>query len=273
MKLNPYIITSLIGHLLILGILAVFYPKEEAAFPFFDVDIVDELQVIPRALPKPLPKTEVPHPEKKRLPKIKSITPPDKTLSPTDIYGEGTKKEGGGDAKKSEEAGRPEGLTNSDSLSPEASLDKKGTTAPPLTKKETPKPKGFLFDKETIEKFAKKTPSSEKEKGLTFDEAEFKHRGYLRMLKEKIESIWKYPPEAARRGITGDLYIRFSIKKDGGIADVELIRTSGHKDLDEAAIKALKNGAPYWPLPDDWDKDEFTITGHFIYLPGSYYVM
>ena len=137
------------------------------------------------------------------------------------------------------------------------------------------KPKSFLFDKETIEKYAQKKTEEAKgeKKGLTFDAPELQHRGYMKKLKEKIESIWKYPEEAARRGMSGDLYIKFSIHKDGGLGEIELIRTSGYSDFDKAAIKALKDAAPYWPLPDDMKEGELSITGHFIYVFGTPYVM
>lgn len=131
-------------------------------------------------------------------------------------------------------------------------------------------PRAFLFDRETIEKFAKEAPQK---KNLTFSAPEFQHRGYMRLLKEKIEDIWKYPQTAARQGVTGDLYIKFTIKKDGKLGEVELIRTSGHKDLDEAAIKAIKDAEPYWPLPYDWNKDALEVTGHFIYFHGGGYIM
>jgi protein TonB len=50
-----------------------------------------------------------------------------------------------------------------------------------------------------------------------------------------------------------------------------LVRTSGYKDLDDAAIKALRDAEPYWPLPDDIREQSLTITGHFIYsLYGQY---
>ncbi len=132
-------------------------------------------------------------------------------------------------------------------------------------------PPSALFDRNTIEKFAKKDLHADK--GLTFDTSEFRNRGYMRMLKEKIESTWHYPKEAARLGLSGDLYIKFTIKKDGKLGDVELIRTSGYKDLDDAAIKALKDAQPYWPLPADWGKDDLEIKGYFIYIYGSTYIM
>ncbi|MBA4348820.1 MAG: energy transducer TonB, partial [Thermodesulfovibrio sp.] len=110
------------------------------------------------------------------------------------------------------------------------------------------------------------------ESTITFDTEEFKYYGYLQRLKEKIEGLWKYPHDAAERGIYGDLYIKFTIKKNGKLGAVELVRTSGHKSLDDAAIKALKDAEPYWPLPDELDKEGLTITGHFIYSIYGIYI-
>lgn len=151
----------------------------------------------------------------------------------------------------------------------------KGGILPEGEKGLSQKPKSFLFDKETIEKYAQKKTEEAKgeKKGLTFDAPELQHRGYMKKLKEKIESIWKYPEEAVRRGMSGDLYIKFSIHKDGSLGEIELIRTSGYSDFDKAAIKALKDAAPYWPLPDDVKEGELSITGHFIYIFGTPYVM
>jgi protein TonB len=94
----------------------------------------------------------------------------------------------------------------------------------------------------------------------------------MQRLKEKIESAWKYPLDAAARREYGDLYIQFTIKKKGKIGAVELIETSGHPSLDTAAIKALRDADPYWPLPNAMGKESLTITGHFVYLNGAYYI-
>lgn len=134
-----------------------------------------------------------------------------------------------------------------------------------------PDPLAKLFDKDIIKEQAKKAPL-EKTPEITFDTKDFKYQGYMNRLKEKIESIWQYPLSAAQRGIYGDLYIRFSIKRDGSLGKIELIRTSGYRELDDAAMKALLDGAPYWPLPSEWGLDEFIIEGHFIYTLYGYYI-
>ncbi len=147
--------------------------------------------------------------------------------------------------------------------------------SPPAVTQGTGFPSGIkrenLFDKDVIKKFVEKEKVQKEESTVTFDAKEFKYYGYMERLKEKIEGIWRYPSDAALRGIYGDLYISFTIKKDGSLGSVELLRTSGHRSLDEAAMRALKDAAPYWPLPEEWGRDGFTITGHFIYsLYGTY---
>jgi protein TonB len=133
-----------------------------------------------------------------------------------------------------------------------------------------------LFDRGVTEDIARKdTEGTKPEEGgkdspITMDTKNYLYRGYLSMLRQKIESIWVYPPEAAAKGIYGDLQIQFTIRKDGTLGAVELVRTSGYQMLDAAAIKALKDGAPYWPLPDSWGKREYTIRGHFVYNMYGY---
>jgi periplasmic protein TonB len=133
-----------------------------------------------------------------------------------------------------------------------------------------------LFDKSIIGDMAKreveKKEKEQKDTTFTFDAREYKFLLYNRRLKERIESIWVYPPDAAAQGIYGDLILRFTIKKDGKIGAVELVRTSGHKNLDDSAMRALRDGSPFWPLPDEWGMDSYTIEGHFVYTIYGYYL-
>ncbi|HYA26376.1 MAG TPA: energy transducer TonB, partial [Thermodesulfovibrionales bacterium] len=61
-------------------------------------------------------------------------------------------------------------------------------------------------------------------------------------------------------------------KKDGRLGDVEIMRGSGHPDLDKAAMQALKDGELYWPLPVEWGKDELIVHGHFVYTNYGAYI-
>lgn len=135
--------------------------------------------------------------------------------------------------------------------------------------------KDELFDKDVINQQIAKSagPHLPSPKDIiSFSTKEFRYIGYLERLKDKIEGIWVYPRAAAEKGIYGDLVIRFTIKRDGSLADVQVMRTSGHSILDEAAVKALKDSQPYWPLPKEWKEDTFTIDGHFVYSLSGYFI-
>lgn len=257
---------------MLLGVLATVDTQNEAISPVISVDIVDPVKIEPPAITK---KKEALPPPEQPVPDITRRRPPEEKLPPDSLFG-GVKEpapETSEDSEKSRESEKPEdevSYTEKEDTMSSASSDK---TGPAISEKEglSSDPGLYLFDRKTIEKIARK--SEPPGTGLTFDTSEFKNRGYMRMLKEKIENIWKYPEEAARLGISGDLYIKFSINRDGKLDKIELLRTSGYRYLDEAAMKALKDAEPYWPLPDDWDKDVLEIKGHFIYIFGRTFVM
>jgi len=227
-------------------------------FPVFNVDIVGPLET-----EKPQPKISPP-PDIARKPLVRKAAPRPflEKLPPDAMHDdEGVPSSRAEDAHISS---KPEGDDRNLKGKPEGT----GVTGDNGT---APSPPLSLFDRDTIEKYARKEPPPGK--GLTFDTSEFRHRGYMRLLKEKIEGVWQYPKNAASLGLSGDLYMKFTIKKDGTVSEVELLRTSGYKELDEAAMKAVRDAGPYWPLPGDWEKDVLEVKGHFIYLYGGAYVM
>lgn len=75
---------------------------------------------------------------------------------------------------------------------------------------------------------------------------------YLNSWRRKIESIGNlnYPQEASRRNIYGSLRLMVAIRPDGSLKEVELLESSGHQVLDEAAIRIVKLAAPFAPFPD-----------------------
>lgn len=177
------------------------------------------------------------------------------------------------------------GLTSPQPLSPSASPSQgvdggsnisspemQGTTRKPVLP--MPSTREKLFDRGIIGDMAKREIKKEEkeDRSFSFDVKEMRYLAYLRRLKERIESIWTYPRNAAEKGIYGDLIIKFTIKKNGKLGAVELVRTSGYRNLDDAALRALKDAEPFWPLPDEWGMEAYTIEGHFVYTIYGYYV-
>ena len=76
---------------------------------------------------------------------------------------------------------------------------------------------------------------------------------YLNSWRRKIENIGNlnYPSEARKRKLYGSLRLLVAIAPDGSLAKVELLESSGHKTLDDAAIRIVRLASPFAPFPDE----------------------
>lgn len=250
-KFKYFIILSLILHLFLLVVFRLNFQKKVEEFRPTYVRIV-ELPFLGNFPEREAETNPIAKSKSKGI--LDSIMPSLQNLS-----------EKSGENKRSEGSGSEKSGAQNPSVTP----------APPLR---SPSEKGIrglplLTDKD-LDKFAKfEDPYlKKKEKSITLDTDEFKYLSYLERLKSRIEFIWKYPEMARLNHLSGELYIRFTILKNGRLGDAQLLRSSGYKVLDDAALQALKNSDPFWPLPENWDLENLTITGHFIYYLGGIYL-
>jgi periplasmic protein TonB len=102
---------------------------------------------------------------------------------------------------------------------------------------------------------------------VSLDTTETQYASYFSRIKHQIELVWTYPSEAAQRGINGRLTLRFRISKDGNLVSARVVDKSGHEILDFAAIKAVKEAAPFYPFPANIKKEQLSILATFIYSP------
>ncbi|GEM_PF-593220 len=61
-----------------------------------------------------------------------------------------------------------------------------------------------------------------------------------RLLKGGYQVTPRYPESARRAGIEGTARLKFLVQADGGVASVTIERSSGHADLDHAAVQAIR---------------------------------
>lgn len=74
---------------------------------------------------------------------------------------------------------------------------------------------------------------------------------YVENWRQRVQRVGNlnYPAEAKARGIRGSLQLTVAIKADGEIESVEVNRSSGHKILDQAAIRTVRLAAPFERFP------------------------
>lgn len=86
---------------------------------------------------------------------------------------------------------------------------------------------------------------------------EFRFAAYMEAWRAKVERIGNinYPDEARRRKLSGSLLLDVAINPDGSVREITVRRSSGHKILDDAAVRIVKLASPFAPFPDDFRKE------------------
>lgn len=116
-------------------------------------------------------------------------------------------------------------------------------------------------------------PATESEDVITFEDGFYRleYASFLWQLKRKIENVWIYPRAAIQEGEQGIVLLRFHIRKNGELDGVELVRNPSQSVyLANAALRAVRDAAPYAPLPDPLER--LTINGVFIYSLGGQFI-
>jgi protein TonB len=82
---------------------------------------------------------------------------------------------------------------------------------------------------------------------------EYKYATYMDAWRAKVERIGNlnYPEQARRQGLAGSLVLDVAINPDGSLNGTQVLRSSGHKLLDDAAVRIVEMAAPYPALPPD----------------------
>ncbi len=96
---------------------------------------------------------------------------------------------------------------------------------------------------------------------------------YINDWRQEIErtGTLNYPDEARRSKLSGNVRMTVSIASDGSVKDVKVTQFSGHKILDDAAVRIVKLAAPFAPFPEDIRKeyDQIEITRTFQFISGA----
>lgn len=75
--------------------------------------------------------------------------------------------------------------------------------------------------------------------------------GYLDGWKRRVERVGtlNFPNEARRRRMSGNPVLEVAIRADGSLEQVVVRRSSGHRELDQAALVIVRLAAPFDPFP------------------------
>jgi len=111
-----------------------------------------------------------------------------------------------------------------------------------------------------------------KRKYISANTKEYEFAAYMRAWVARIERIGNlnYPGDARRQQLHGQLVLTVGLTRNGKVKSVDVIQSSGHKVLDDAAIRIVHLAEPFPALPEDKEKvDELYISRTWQFLPGD----
>lgn len=76
---------------------------------------------------------------------------------------------------------------------------------------------------------------------------------YLAAWKDRMEQMGtlEFPSAARKTGQAGSPVLEVALNADGSVSEVRVQRSSGHGELDQAAIGLVRLGSPYDPFPKE----------------------
>jgi len=89
-----------------------------------------------------------------------------------------------------------------------------------------------------------------RQKYITANTQEYVAASYEEAWRLKVERIGNlnYPDAAKRQNLSGNLLLDVAINPDGSLRKVSVMRSSGYRILDDAAVRIVKLAAPFAPL-------------------------
>ena len=98
---------------------------------------------------------------------------------------------------------------------------------------------------------------------LNTDDIQF--GSFLRRFETAVYGVWRYPQEAALKGIEGMTPVKITFNRQGEIIRVTLLESSGSKILDDEVFRTLRMLGPMGGFPRSYQKDEFHLIAFFHY--------
>ena len=85
-------------------------------------------------------------------------------------------------------------------------------------------------------------------------------QAYKAALQAEIARHRSYPLMARRLRLEGTVAVRFVVQADGRLTDIELLKSSGHPLLDEAALAAVRGVARFRPIPAELGRQDWPLS-------------
>lgn len=92
---------------------------------------------------------------------------------------------------------------------------------------------------------------------------------YVRSVQTKVSQNISYPADAIKNSWDGTVKLKLHILKDGSLADVSVVESSGHDVFDQDALNAAKVAAPFDAFNQQMKLEYLNVTLPIVYNQGN----
>lgn len=121
-----------------------------------------------------------------------------------------------------------------------------------------------------VQQYAQRPRISRQNSAATRQDPSAWYRNDWRKKVERIGNL-NYPDEARRQKIYGNLRLLVVIRRDGSVAELRILQSSGHAVLDRAALRIVRLAAPFAPFTGELARrfDQLEIIRTWRFEPGN----
>lgn len=88
---------------------------------------------------------------------------------------------------------------------------------------------------------------------------------YTLLTRDVIQRAWTTPTDlSVPTALKGRVGINYTVRRDGSLESVELVRGSGNSDMDKTLLEAIRSAGPFPRFPDEIQANRLVIKANFI---------
>jgi TonB family protein len=109
-------------------------------------------------------------------------------------------------------------------------------------------------------------PREETEDTISLDTKDKRYSSYAKAIKQRLMRHWEYPQRAKERLIEGNVFVLFTLNRQGELKAVNIVQPSQHGILNDETTRTIRAASPFPPFPGSVTVTKLHIKANFAYM-------
>ncbi len=117
----------------------------------------------------------------------------------------------------------------------------------------------------TRSKSIKESKQAETTETISLDTKDKRYVSYVKLIESRLATNWDYPRPAWENLMEGDVFILFTVDRQGRLNNIRILESSPYEILNQETQRTIRVSAPFPPFPDTITVDKLNIKAKFQY--------